>query len=201
LVGTMTYAGEGPIGLRAFRTAQNTYEVDSQWGGADAPWNPGGTWVLGGRDEQSVVDIAIASEDDGSTLAGVMTYDGEGPIGFRAFLGDDAAAPAAEEPATAEAQAVSCDPAAIPPAADTGVMLRFVNNSDAMGFVYWLDFDNQLQEYAVLAPGESYDQATFEGHQWEVYDANPQEVDDASTHLLMIYTASAEPGQCVVIER
>ncbi|MCB9124674.1 MAG: choice-of-anchor L domain-containing protein [Caldilineaceae bacterium] len=201
LVGTMTYAGEGPIGFRAFRTAQNTYEVENQWGGDDAPWNPGGTWVLGGRDEQSVVDIAIASEDDGSTLAGVMTYDGEGPIGFRAFLGDDAAAPAAEEPATAEAQAVSCDPAAIPPAADTGVMLRFVNNSDAMGFVYWLDFDNQLQEYAVLAPGESYDQATFEGHQWEVYDANPQEVDDASTHLMISYTASAEPGQCVVIER
>ncbi|MCO5212373.1 MAG: hypothetical protein M9936_21960 [Caldilinea sp.] len=201
LVGTMTYAGEGPIGFRAFRTAQNTYEVENQWGGDDAPWNPGGTWVLGGRDEQSVVDIAIASEDDGSTLAGVMTYDGEGPIGFRAFLGDDAAAPAAEEPATAEAQAVSCDPAAIPPAADTGVMLRFVNNSDAMGFVYWLDFDNQLQEYAILAPGESYDQATFEGHQWEVYDANPQEVDDASTHLMISYTASAEPGQCVVIER
>ncbi|MCW5842218.1 MAG: PD40 domain-containing protein [Caldilinea sp.] len=201
LVGTMTYAGEGPIGFRAFRTAQNTYEVENQWGGDDAPWNPGGTWVLGGRDEQSVVDIAIASEDDGSTLAGVMTYDGEGPIGFRAFLGDGAAAPAAEEPATAEAPAPSCDPAAIPPSADTGVMLRFVNNSAAMGFVYWLDFDNQLQEYAILAPGESYDQATFEGHQWEVYDANPQEVDDASTHLMISYTASAEPGQCVVIER
>ena len=41
-----------------------------------------GCWAA---DEQSVVDIAIASEDDGSTLVGVMTYDGEGPIGLRAF--------------------------------------------------------------------------------------------------------------------
>jgi WD40 repeat protein len=212
LAGTMTYAGEGPIGFRATMTAPNTYAVENQWGGTDASWNPDGVWVLGGRDGQNVVDINITSEDGGSTLVGVITYDGEGPIGFRAFLGGDAAvaadeatagdeAAAADEAVAGEAQATACDPADIPPSSDTGVMLRFVNNSDTVGFVYWLNFDNQLEEYVRLEPGETYDQATFEGHQWEVYDANPQEVDDASTHLLISYTASAEPGQCVVIAR
>jgi len=86
LVGTMTYAGEGPIGFRATKTEQNTFLVENQWGGADAPWNPGGTWVLGDRPDQNVVAIDIASEDDGSTLNGTMTYAGEGPIGFRAVI-------------------------------------------------------------------------------------------------------------------
>ncbi len=27
----------------------NTYVVENQWGGADAAWNPGGTWIIGGR--------------------------------------------------------------------------------------------------------------------------------------------------------
>ncbi|MFZ1772122.1 MAG: choice-of-anchor Q domain-containing protein, partial [Caldilinea sp.] len=208
LVGTMTYAGEDPIGFRAVRTAPNTYAVEIQWGGDDAPWNPEGVWVLGNRDEQNVVDIAIASEDGGSTLAGAITYDGEEPIGFRAFLGS-ASTPAesgAEESATAESAAVdeqvaTCDPADIPPSADTDVMLRFVNNSDSIGFVYWVNFDNQLQEFARLEPGATHDQATYIDHQWEVYDANPQEVDDPSTHLLISYTASDEATQCVVIER
>jgi uncharacterized repeat protein (TIGR01451 family) len=215
LVGAMTYAGENSIGFRATRSAPNTYAVETQWGGDDAPWTPDGVWVLGNRDEQSVVDINIASEDGGSTLAGAITYDGEGPSGFRASLGGaapgdssdtaevipGAAEDAATEAAAVEAQTTACDPADIPPSPDTGVMLRFVNNRDAVGFIYWLNSDNQLQEYARLEPGATYDQSTFEGHQWEVYDANPQEVDDPFTHLLVSYTASAEPGQCVVIER
>ncbi len=86
LSGTMTYAGEGPIGFRATQTAPNTYTVENQWGSADAPWNPGGTWVLGGRDGQRVVAIDISSEDEGNTLSGTMTYDGESLIGFRAIL-------------------------------------------------------------------------------------------------------------------
>ncbi len=86
LSGTMTYVGEGPIGFRATKTEQNTYLVENQWGSSDAPWNPGGTWVLGGRPDQNVVAIDIASEDGGSTLNGTMTYAGEGPIGFRAVI-------------------------------------------------------------------------------------------------------------------
>ena len=84
LFGAMTYAGEGPIGFRATRTAQNTYVVENQWGGNDAPWHPGGTWILGGRSDQNVIAIDISSNDGGVTLTGAMTYAGEGPIGFRA---------------------------------------------------------------------------------------------------------------------
>ncbi|MEZ1320472.1 hypothetical protein QIW46_03850 [Pseudomonas fluorescens] len=50
------------------------YAVANQWGGSSAPWHPGGTWVLGGRDNQNVVAIEINSRDDGKTFTGTMTY-------------------------------------------------------------------------------------------------------------------------------
>ncbi len=84
LIGTMTYAGEGPIDFRASRTAQNTYAVELQWGGSNAPWSSGGTWILGGRSDQNIIAIDISSNDDGATFVGTMTYAGEGPIDFRA---------------------------------------------------------------------------------------------------------------------
>ncbi len=82
--GTMTYANEGPIGFRAERTDGNSYTVENQWGGSSAPWHPGGQWVLGGREGQSVVSINVASSNGGSELTGEMVYAGEGPIGFKA---------------------------------------------------------------------------------------------------------------------
>lgn len=87
LMGTMTYANEGPIGFRGTRTSPNTYTVENQWGGDDAPWHPGGTWVIGMRDEQAVQQLNVASADNGATLTGTMTYTNEGPIGFRSTLG------------------------------------------------------------------------------------------------------------------
>lgn len=81
--GTMTYAGEGPIGFRATRNGANNYKVENQWGGSSAPWHYGGEWVIGFRTGQNVVALNVKSENDGNTLAGTMTYAGEGPIGFR----------------------------------------------------------------------------------------------------------------------
>ncbi|MFZ2724683.1 MAG: hypothetical protein WAX77_00340 [Methylococcaceae bacterium] len=86
--GTMTYAGEGPIGFRATQTQSNTYAVENQWGGSTAPWHAGGTWVIGCRTGQSVVAVHVASSDNGATLTGTMTYAGEGPIGFTSTLSD-----------------------------------------------------------------------------------------------------------------
>lgn len=80
LTGTMTYKGEGPIGFRGTRTMANTYSVVNQWGGNDAPWHPGGEWVLGCRGKQGVV--AISAKGDGANLNGTMMYAGEGPIGL-----------------------------------------------------------------------------------------------------------------------
>ncbi len=82
LNGTMTYAGEGPIGFRGTRTMANTYVVENQWGGDSAPWHPGGTFVLGCRGTQGVVSIQATSNDNGASFSGQMTYAGEGPIGL-----------------------------------------------------------------------------------------------------------------------
>lgn len=84
--GSITYSGEGPIGFQAKRVAQNRYQVQNQWGGNDAPWHPGGEWVIGGRDNQSVIALNVKSNDGGKSLDGTNTYDNEGPIGFRSHL-------------------------------------------------------------------------------------------------------------------
>jgi hypothetical protein len=83
--GSMTYAGEGPIGFKATNTVGNGYAVENQWGGSSAPWHPGGQWLIGGRNQKCVA-VHIRSDDGGKTFTGTMTYVGEGPIGFRAKL-------------------------------------------------------------------------------------------------------------------
>jgi hypothetical protein len=83
LNGTMTYIGEGPIGFKGVVSEGGAYTVENQWGGNSAPWNVGGIWALGCRDNQNVVAIDITSNDGGKTLKGTMTYSGEGPIGFK----------------------------------------------------------------------------------------------------------------------
>jgi hypothetical protein len=84
LTGTMTYTGEGPIGFKAeMQAGHNAYITENQWGGDNAPWNPGGVWILGGREEQNMVHAELTSDDKGHSLHGMMTYNGEGPIGFR----------------------------------------------------------------------------------------------------------------------
>lgn len=84
--GTMTYDGEGPIGFRAKQSVGNTYVTENQWGGSSAPWNPGGDLLIGCRTEQRAVALKIDSKDKGATFTGTMTYDGEGPIGFKGAL-------------------------------------------------------------------------------------------------------------------
>ncbi|MGA8272147.1 MAG: hypothetical protein WB919_11365 [Candidatus Sulfotelmatobacter sp.] len=81
LTGTMTYAGEGPIGFKCALTMANTYQVENQWGGSNAPWHPGGQFVIGCRGSQGVVAVIIKGSDGGA-LSGSMSYSGEGPIGL-----------------------------------------------------------------------------------------------------------------------
>jgi hypothetical protein len=86
LQGTVTYAGEGPIGFKADGADGGVYNVENQWGGSTAPWHPGGLWVLGCRGNQNVVKVHANSPDGGKSLAGDMTYQGEGPIGLKGTL-------------------------------------------------------------------------------------------------------------------
>ena len=60
------------------------YNVQVQWGGSKAAWNPDGRWAIGGRVAQRITRISAASSDEGKTLGGWIVYSGEGPIGFRA---------------------------------------------------------------------------------------------------------------------
>lgn len=87
LTGTMTYQGEGPIGVKGAVTNGVTYDASNQWGGKDAPWHAGGQWVIGCRGtKQPVIALDVTSSDGGRTLAGTMAYQNEGPIGFRGTL-------------------------------------------------------------------------------------------------------------------
>lgn len=58
------------------------YKVENQWGGSHAPWNPGGTWVIGVRSNQSVTALSV-NTSSGKNLAGTMVYTEESPIGFK----------------------------------------------------------------------------------------------------------------------
>ena len=86
LVGKVTYDGEATMDFKAKRVDGVNYEIFIKRGGscAHAHWQFGGAWVIGGRPSQPVVDIHFSSSDHGENFSGVMTYFGEGPIGFRA---------------------------------------------------------------------------------------------------------------------
>lgn len=86
LNGTMTYANEGPIGFKSSISPGDAYSVENHWGGSGEPWHPGGEWAIGARDNQKVIAIDITSDDEGKTLKGTMTYENEGPIGFKGTL-------------------------------------------------------------------------------------------------------------------
>ena len=78
--GTMTYAGEGPIGFKGGHADGEAFVATNTWGGTGP--HAGGEWVLGCRANQAVVKLDVHSPD-GAHLLGTMTYAGEGSIGFR----------------------------------------------------------------------------------------------------------------------
>ena len=65
-------------------TMNSSYTVANQWNNEFEPWHFGGNWVLGSRVNHRVVSIKIRSTDGGKTLAGAISYSGEGPIAFKA---------------------------------------------------------------------------------------------------------------------
>lgn len=83
--GTMTYEGEGPIGVKALQIVGNNYSVENQWGGDTAPWHPGGNWIIGGRNGQNVVELKVSATGGSAEVDGTMTYAGEGPISFKSI--------------------------------------------------------------------------------------------------------------------
>jgi hypothetical protein len=62
-----------------------------QWGGDMAPWHNEGTWRLGDRPNQALIEVIAERQGTSNDLVSTATYAGEGPIGFRArWLGGNA---------------------------------------------------------------------------------------------------------------
>ena len=62
--------------------SDNRYNVENSWGSSTG--NYGGIWTIGDRVNQRALEINVGSSDQGRTLLGTMTYQNEGPIGFKA---------------------------------------------------------------------------------------------------------------------
>jgi len=77
LSGTVTCKGGTPkeIHLPAMHHSQNVYAVGNS------------QWLLGARTQQAITALAIVSDDEGHTLNGTVTYEGERPIRFHAVRG------------------------------------------------------------------------------------------------------------------
>lgn len=78
--------------------------------------------------------------------------------------------PAAPPPA--EMAGLSCDLQQSLRTASTGpsTTVTFINESDGMRSVFWLDGDGVPRPYANLDPGQRYDQQTYVGHPWMITD-------------------------------
>ncbi|RUS30241.1 hypothetical protein BC938DRAFT_479682 [Jimgerdemannia flammicorona] len=50
--------------------------------------------------------------------------------------------------------------------------ITFVNVAKISIYIYWLDWDGKYTFYKLLAPGESYDQQTYEHHVWAISTSN-----------------------------
>lgn len=85
LMGQVKYEQkEGMLSLRADRVSGNNYTFYTKKGNAD--WAKDGTWVIAAKDNLPVIKLEAKSTDGGKTLVGTTTYQGEGPVGFKATL-------------------------------------------------------------------------------------------------------------------
>lgn len=64
---------------------ENLYHVQNQWGDLSAPWHEGGIFKIGNRSRQAVIALNLQSPDDGNTLIGSVTYEGEAPVALVAL--------------------------------------------------------------------------------------------------------------------
>lgn len=89
LEGTLLYSGESyPIAVLATQSnmdgSETSYDIQTQSENED--WILVGSWIIGCRPGQPVMQLDIASNDEGASLVGTMTYLNEGPIGFYADM-------------------------------------------------------------------------------------------------------------------
>ncbi|MEM8862423.1 MAG: AbfB domain-containing protein, partial [Chloroflexota bacterium] len=88
LVGKVSYAGEGILGLEATQKDGNIYSVEhtlnnSQLRDQILPLYPNGDWVFGARKDKKLIAIDIKSADGGQTFSGTFQYEGEEPVSVK----------------------------------------------------------------------------------------------------------------------
>lgn len=81
--GTITYNGEGAIDFKAKKICENAYCAYVHWG-AETIWHDEGVWIIGGREDQSVVDLKATYDNQCKCLVGTVEYECEGKMGFKA---------------------------------------------------------------------------------------------------------------------
>ena len=153
----------------------------------NAPW-PGGR-VYGpdnGTIDYPIRLLGLVIDRTDGPATGALCFD---DINFGTGAPPSTQAEAPAPPASAPAVTDPC--ADIPAPTSSDVMVRFVNESDSVATAYWVAGDNQLQEYQSIDPGNTYDQETYNTHQWLLKDPNGV--------VLLEYTATDALTQCVRI--
>jgi hypothetical protein len=70
---------------------------------------------------------------------------------------------------------------------------NFVNYTDTYRVISWLDFHGDVQEYATLAPGQSVEILTYEGHPWMVLDGRGDCLEVLENGANLPYAAPPRP--------
>ena len=68
--------------------------------------------------------------------------------------------------------------------------IEFVNQTDEVVRIFWIDYQGNLRPYRALAPGHSYVQHTYLTHPWLVTDAQG--------NCLAIFLPNKKPGLAVI---
>lgn len=86
LEGTITYEGDPPVILRAEATYGNVYRVSRCLSKVSEEVTFSGTWMIGKRGNQRLVQVDISSPDRGESLMGTLCYDGEPPTRMKSKM-------------------------------------------------------------------------------------------------------------------
>jgi hypothetical protein len=70
---------------------------------------------------------------------------------------------------------------------------NFINQTNTYRVISWLDFHGDVQEYATLAPGQSTEIVTYEGHPWLVQDGRGDCLEVIANGAKLAYAAPPKP--------
>lgn len=73
------------------------------------------------------------------------------------------------------------------------ITFNFSNQTSNYRVISWLDFNGDVKEYATLAPGQSFEVQTYEGHPWMVQDGRGDCLEVIENGAKLSYAAAPKP--------